>query len=116
MEKITVYQKPSCTTCRTVFHALREAGVDFETVDYYLDPIPKTKLRQLLKKMNLPARDLLRTREPMYKKLNIDDKTLRDEEILDLLIQYPDLLQRPIIEKGQRAILARPAERLKEIL
>jgi arsenate reductase (glutaredoxin) len=114
--KITVYQKPTCTTCRQVYAALREAAVDFETVDYYTDPIPKTKLRELLRKMRIPASALLRTKEEIYKTLKLGEKDLTDDQIIDLMIKHPDLIQRPIVEKGARAILARPAERLKEIL
>ena len=72
--KITVYQKPTCTTCRQVHAALREAGVDFEAVDYYTDPIPKTKLKDLLRKMGLSARELLRTKEEAYKKLRLGER------------------------------------------
>jgi arsenate reductase len=114
--KITVYQKPTCTTCRQVYAALREAGVDFEAVDYYTDPIPKTKLRELLRKMGIPASALLRTKEDIYKTLRLREKDLTDDQIIDLMVKHPDLIQRPIVEKGSRAILARPAERLKEIL
>jgi len=114
--KIVVYQKPTCTTCRQVHAALKESGVDFATVDYYLDPIPKTKLKELLGKMGIAARDLLRTKEPLYKTLKIAERALTDDQILDLMVRHPDLIQRPIVEKGRRAILARPAERLKEIL
>ena len=113
---ITVYQKPTCTTCRQVYAALRDAGVDFEAVDYYTDPIPKTKLRELLRKMKMPARELLRTKEEMHRKLRLAERDLTDDEIVDLMVKHPDLIQRPIVEKGSRAILARPAERLKEIL
>ena len=113
---ITIYQKPTCTTCRQVYAALRDAGVDFESVDYYTDPIPKTKLRELLRKMQMPARDLLRTREEIYRTLRLGERDLTDAEIVDLMVKHPDLIQRPIVEKGTRAILARPAERLKEIL
>jgi arsenate reductase len=113
---ITVYQKPTCTTCRQVYAALRDAGVDFEAVDYYTDPIPKTKLRELLRKMGIPASALLRTKEEIYKELRLGEKDLTDDQILDLMVKHPDLIQRPIVEKGSRAILARPAERLKEIL
>lgn len=116
MQKITVYQKPTCTTCRQVYAALREAGVDFEAIDYYTDPIPKATLRGLLRKMGMPARELLRTREERYKTLRLGERELSEDEILDLMVQYPDLIQRPIVEKGQRAILARPAERIREIL
>jgi arsenate reductase len=114
--KITVYQKPTCTTCRKVHAALREAHVDFEAVDYYTDPIPKTKLKELLRKMGLSPRELLRTKEEAYKKLRIGERALTDDQIVDLMVKHPDLIQRPIVERGSRAILARPAERLREIL
>jgi arsenate reductase (glutaredoxin) len=113
---IVIYQKPTCSTCRSVYAALKESGVDFDAVDYYVDPIPKNKLTELLRKMNLPAADLLRTNEPIYKTLKLGESTLTDDEIVDLMVRYPDLIQRPIVENGNRAILARPAERLKEIL
>lgn len=114
--KITVYQKPTCTTCRQVYAALRDAGVDFDAVDYFLDPIPRVKLKQLLRKMGIPARDLLRTKEPQYKALQLGDRDLSEDQLIDLMVENPDLIQRPIVEKGDRAILARPAERLHEIL
>ncbi|HEY3160257.1 MAG TPA: arsenate reductase family protein [Vicinamibacterales bacterium] len=114
--KITVYQKPTCTTCRQVHAALRDAGVDFEAVDYYTDPIPKTKLRELLRKMGMSPRELLRTKEEVYRKLRLGERELTDSEIIDLMVANPDLIQRPIVEKGSRAILARPAERLRDIL
>ena len=114
--KITVYQKPTCTTCRQVHAALKESGVSFDAVNYYVDPIPKAKLRELLRKMGMSARELLRTKEDIYTKLRIGERDLTDDQILDLMVEHPDLIQRPIVEKGSRAILARPADRLKEIL
>jgi arsenate reductase len=114
--KITIYQKPTCTTCRQVYQALKESGVDFDSVNYYLEPIPKAKLKELLKKMGILARELLRTKEEIYKVLGLAKKELTEDEILDLMVKHPDLIQRPIVEKGAKAILARPAERLKEIL
>jgi len=116
MARITVYQKPTCTTCRQVHAALKESGVDFDAVNYYVDPIPKSKLRELLRKMELSARQLLRTKEEIYKKLRLGERDLTDDQIVDLMVTHPDLIQRPIVEKGSRAVLARPAERLKEIL
>jgi arsenate reductase len=116
MPKIVIYQKPTCTTCRQVYNALKEGGVDFDAVDYYTDPIPKAKLKELLRKMGLKPADLLRTKEPVYKTLKLAERDLTDNEIVELMVEHPDLIQRPIVEKGSRAILARPAERLKEIL
>lgn len=115
-ETMTVYQKPTCTTCKQVYAVLKEAGVDFEAVDYYLDPIPKATLRRLLKKMGARPRDILRTKEPIYVSLGLGGGAHSDEDLLDLMVQHPDLIQRPIVEKGDRAILARPAERIKELL
>jgi arsenate reductase len=114
--KIVVYQKPTCTTCRQVHAALKESGVDFDAVNYYVDPIPKKKLVELLRKMKMTPRELLRTKEPVYKTLRLGERDLSNDEIVDLMAKNPDLIQRPIVEKGGRAILARPAERLEEIL
>lgn len=113
---IVVYQKPTCTTCRQVHAALKESGVDFASVDYYVDPIPKAKLVELLRKMGMSPRELLRTKDPIYKTLKLGERELSDDQIVDLMVKHPDLIQRPIVERGRRAILARPAERLKEIL
>jgi len=66
--------------------------------------------------MGLKPRELLRTKEEIYKTLRLGERQLSDDEIVDAMIAHPDLIQRPIVEKGSRAILARPAERLKEIL
>ena len=113
---IVIYQKPTCTTCRQVHALLKDSGVDFNAVDYYIDPIPKPRLLELLKKMRIAPRQLLRTKETIYKTLKLGDRDLSDDEIVDLMVKHPDLIQRPIVENGARAILARPAERLKEIL
>ena len=116
MAKITVYQKPTCTTCRQVYTALKESGADFDSVNYYTDPISKAKLKELLKKMGIGAEELLRKKEDIYKTLKLSEKKLSEDELINLMAKHPDLIQRPIVEKGQKAVLARPAERLKEIL
>lgn len=116
MTKILIYEKPTCTTCRRVHAALKDSGVDFSAVDYYLDPISEAKLKDLLRKMGMKARDLLRTKDAIYKTLKIGERDLSEDEIVDLMVRNPDLIERPIVEKGNKAILARPAERLKEIL
>jgi arsenate reductase len=116
MDPIVIYQKPTCSMCRQVYAALKERGVDVSTVDYYVDPIPKAKLVELLAKMDISARELLRTKEPIYRELGLGSRELDDEAIVELMVAHPDLIQRPIVEKGDRAVLARPAEKLKEIL
>jgi len=114
--KIIIYQKPTCTTCRQVFTALKESGVEMESVNYYLEPISKSKLTELVKKMGIKASELLRSKEEIYKKLKLGEKEVSDAEAIELMVKHPDLMQRPIVEKGSKAILARPAEKLKEIL
>jgi arsenate reductase len=114
--KLTIYQKPTCATCKQVYSILKESGVDFDAVNYFLEPIPKKKLKELVRKMNISARELVRTKEPLYKELYLSEKNLSEDELIDLMTKHPELLQRPIAEKGNKAILARPAERIQEIL
>ena len=115
MQKITVYEKPTCTTCRKVAKALTENGVDFEKVNYYVEPFSKSKIQLLLKKMKMKPSEILRKNEKVYKELKFKEKNYTEKQILDLLIKYPDLVQRPIVEKGSKAILARPPERIFEL-
>ncbi|OGW82637.1 MAG: arsenate reductase [Omnitrophica bacterium GWA2_52_8] len=116
MPSLTIYEKPTCTTCREVHKVLTESGVDFSAVNYYVEPLSKSKLKELLTKMGMPAAALLRQKEEIYKKLKLSEKKLTEEQVLDYMIKYPDLIQRPIAEKGAKAILARPAEKIKELL
>ena len=113
---ITIYQKPTCSTCQQVYAMLKASGADVEAVNYFTDPIPKRKLRELLRKIGMKPRELLRTKEPVYATLRIAHRDLSDEELIDLMVEHPDLIQRPIVEEGARAILARPAEKLKDFL
>ena len=116
MSKITVYEKPTCTTCRKVAKAFSEQGIDFEKVNYYTKPFTKNKLKELLTKMSMKPSELLRKNDEAYKKLKSKSAQLTEDEILNLMIKNPDLVQRPIVEKGNRAILARPPERIREIM
>lgn len=67
MEKVTVYEKPTCSTCRNLDKILRDSGIDYDKVNYYVEPLSEKKIHELLKKMELSARDLLRTKEATYK-------------------------------------------------
>jgi arsenate reductase len=113
MNKITVYEKPTCTTCRKVAKALSEQGIDFEKVNYFIEPFSKSLLKSLLKKMGMKPSELLRKNDEAYKELKSKIGELSEDEILDLMIVNPDLVQRPIVEKGNKAILARPPESIK---
>jgi arsenate reductase (glutaredoxin) len=95
---------------------LRESGVSFEKVNYYVEPLTRKKLTELIRKMNLKPRDLLRKSESVYKELGLAEDKFSDSELVDLMIEHPDLLQRPIVERGDRAVLGRPTENVKELL
>ena len=115
-DQITVYEKPTCTKCREMDRFLRENGVDFSKVNYYIEPISEEKLRELIKKMAINPRELLRTSESIYRELELSRKDLSGDEIIALMVKHPDLMQRPIVERGDRAVLGRPTENVKELL
>ena len=112
MTELTVYEKPTCTTCRRLAALLMERGIDFERVNYFIEPLDEERLRTLLGKAGLRPRDVVRTKEPGARDLPLDD----DDATLRTLVQHPELLQRPIIERGDRAVLGRPPENVLELL
>jgi arsenate reductase (glutaredoxin) len=116
MANMTIYHKPTCTTCRQALQILKDSGQPFEAVNYYEKPFTKSKLKTLLKKAGLKARDVLRTKEDIYKSLGLAKKDVSEEDLLDLMILHPDLVQRPIVEKGETAVVARPADAIKDLL
>ena len=115
-ETITVYEKPTCTKCREMNRFLLDNEVDFSKVNYYIEPLTKQKLTELLGKMKLTPRDILRTSEAIYKELGLRKGEFTDDEIINLMIKHPDLIQRPIVERGDRAVLGRPTENVKSLL
>src|SRR5207237_7486960 len=104
-DNITVNEKPTCTKCREMDRFLRESGVDFSKVNYYLEPLSEKKLSELIEKMGMNPRELLRTSESIYRELELSKKDLSDDEIISLMVKHPDLMQRPIVERGDRAVL-----------
>ena len=88
----------------------------FEKINYYIEPLDERKLRELLKKMKLAPRDILRTSEPVYKELGLGKGDFSDDEIIQLMLKHPDLIQRPIVERGSRAVMGRPVENVKALL
>ncbi|MDB5035407.1 MAG: arsC [Chlorobi bacterium] len=116
MPNLTIYQKPTCSTCRDAMRRLAEAGVDYDAINYIIEPPSREKLAELARKMELSPRDLIRTREPEYQELGLADTALSDEQLLDAMAEHPSLIQRPIIEYGDHAVLARPADRVTEAM
>ena len=95
---------------------LRESGIPYEKINYYIEPLSRKKLTELLGKMNMKPRDLLRKGEAVYKELGLAEDKFSDSELIALMIEHPDLIQRPIVERGDRAVLGRPTENVKELL
>lgn len=116
MADITIYHKPTCTTCRQAVQLLKDSGKPYTSINYYDRPFSKTQLKTLLKKAGLSPRDVLRTKEEIYQELGLGKKQLSDDELIEVMVEHPDLIQRPIVEKGDRAILARPADSIKTLL
>jgi arsenate reductase (glutaredoxin) len=113
---LTVYEKPTCTTCRKLRALLAGRGVEFESIDYHETGIEEGELRELLRKMGCGPREVLRMREPLVSELGLDDAAVSDEELVAQMSAHPRLLQRPIVVRGDRALLARPVERVLELL
>ena len=95
---------------------LRESGVEFKKINYYLEPLSEKKLRELIKRMGFRPRELLRTSEPIYRELGLGKKDFNDDQIISLMVVHPDLIQRPIVERGGRAVLGGPIENVKVLL
>lgn len=111
-EKIVIYQKPTCSKCRATISLLKESGQDFDSVNYYEAPLTVEELRKLIQKLNLPVRDVLRKDEPAARSLD----SASDDEIITAMVENPDLMQRPIVVRGDQARLCRPPENVMELL
>lgn len=111
---ITVYEKPACTACRNLSGLLAERGFEFESVEYIVDGLTEPEIRGLLAKTGIPAVDALRMREARAKELKAENAD--EDTIVAAMVEEPVLLQRPFVVNGDRAVLARPAARVLEIL
>jgi arsenate reductase (glutaredoxin) len=116
MADILIYHKPTCSTCRQVIKLVEESGQPFTTINYYEKTFSKSALKGLLKKAGIKSSEIIRKKEEIYKKLNLQDSEFTDDELLDILIKHPDLIQRPLVQKGDQVILARPPETVTKIL
>ena len=113
---ITIYEKSTCSKCRLAKQILNDAGVEYKDVLYYETPISKEKLSELLKKLGMTAREFIRKGEAVYKELNLGDESVTEEALIDAMVANPDLIERPIVERGERAVIGRPPENIKELL
>ena len=114
--ELTVYEKRTCTTCKNLALLLEERGIDFDRVDYHVEPLTEDEIRDLVAKTGRPARELFRTREPIYEELRLGEREPDDDEAIRLMAEHPELMQRPVVVRGDRAVLGRPVERVLELL
>jgi arsenate reductase (glutaredoxin) len=116
MADLMVYEKRTCTTCKSLAMLLEERGVDFDRVDFHVEPLTAGEIRELVRKTGRPAHELFRAREPVYAELGLGDREIGDDEAIALMAEHTELMQRPVVVKGDRAVLARPVERATELL
>ncbi|HAD08261.1 MAG TPA: arsenate reductase (glutaredoxin) [Porticoccaceae bacterium] len=112
----TIYHNPRCSKSRQTLQLLQEKGIEPDIV-LYLDTPPDTAtLKQLLKKLDISPRELLRRGEADYKENNLKNTGLSDAELIDYMVRFPKLIERPIVVNGAKAALGRPPEAVLDIL
>ncbi len=115
-DKITIYQKPTCSKCRATLSILKDNKEGFESINYYEVPLTSNQLRELREKLGLSVRDMLRSEEQLARSLNLAGRNLSDDELIDIMVENPDLIQRPIVVRGDKAVLCRPPENVMKLL
>lgn len=111
---ITIYHNPNCGTSRNALALIRESGQEPKIVEYLKTPLTKAELKALVKKANVPVREIVRAKEALYDELDLTNAT--DEKLYDAMAKHPVLLNRPIVETNTTAKLCRPAELVKDLL
>ena len=112
---IKIYHNPRCTKSRQALQLLEEKGVAHEVVKYMDEPLTPAELSKLLAKLDIDAKDLVRTKEQIWKD-EFADKEMDDEELILAMIEFPKLMERPIVEHGDKAVIGRPTEKILEVL
>jgi len=113
---ISIYHNPRCSKSRQTLQLLEDKGISPEIVLYLETPPDKASLQGLLDKLAISPRQLLRKSEADYKDNNLKDTSLSDEQLIDFMLKYPKLIERPIVVNGDKAALGRPPESVLEIL
>ena len=106
-EKITIYHNNQCSKSREALGILKDEGVDFEIIEYLKVEQSSIEIKDLLNKLGVSANDLMRKGEKDYIE-NVKGKELSEEKLVDLLVKFPKLIERPIVIKGNKAIIGRP--------
>jgi arsenate reductase (glutaredoxin) len=116
MSDFTIYHNPRCSKSRQTLQLLEQHGIAPGIVLYLDQPPSKKTLKQLLSKLGLPARDLLRKGEDEYRELGLADMKLSETALIDAMHAHPKLIERPIVVHGERAVLGRPPENVLELI
>lgn len=116
MSNITIYHNPACATSRNVLGLIRNSGEEPTIIEYLKTPPDRETLRRLIAAMGIPVRALLREKGTPYAELGLDDPKWSDEQLLDFMVQYPILINRPIVVTPLGTRLCRPSETVLQIL
>jgi len=112
----TIYHNPKCGTSRNVLAMIRERGEEPEVIEYLKTPPSRERLKELLAAMGMAPRDLLRRKGTPYDELGLDDPKWTDDQLVELMVQHPILIERPIVVSGKGVRLCRPKEKALEVL
>jgi arsenate reductase len=116
MTDVTIYHNPACGTSRNTLALIRNSGVEPEIVEYLKTPPSRNRLADLIRRMGVPVRDVLREKGTPYAELGLGDPSLSDDRLLDAMIAHPILINRPIVETPLGVRLCRPSEAVLDIL
>ena len=111
---LTVYHNPRCSKSRCALQYLSERKIDFTVVEYLKEPFTKEGIEALLHQLNISPIELIRKNEPEYKE-NYSLNQITDEQAIEAMLRFPKLIERPIVVKDGKAIVARPTERIEEL-
>ena len=114
--KPLIFHNPKCGTSRNTLAIMKASGENPEVIEYLKTPPSRNYLVELLAKINLSPRELLRSKEPVNDELGLDNFELSDDQIIDAMIDHPILINRPIVVTNKGAALCRPSERVFELL
>ena len=114
--KITIYHNPKCSKSREALEIIKSKNIKPTIILYLVNKLSKSEVNNLLSKLGLSVRDILRTGEDEYKKNNLKNKNLSDDKLIEFLIKFPKLLQRPIVVKNSKAVIGRPPENILNLL
>ena len=113
---VRIYHNPRCSKSRQTLKLIQEAGREPEVIEYLNSPPSTRELGQILTKLGITPQELMRTGESIYKELELSKRELSRKEAIQLLHDYPKLIERPIVVQGDRAVLGRPPENVLELL